>query len=689
MEQEADENSVIRVVATFTDDTGQSVTADSAATLVVRDIAATVSVIVTGTAQPGQTLTAHAGSNDSDVTFTYQWQSSSDGGATFTNIAGATTASYTLQAADQANQIQVVVNGEDPDSNTVSSPIATSPAVHVQGMTVDTFVAVESATGDKIFGALYDNTGRYSVGSSVVQGTDLAGGHWTYTVTGVSLADAAHQDASYSGFVYDYNYFDNGLGTFNTFYGAQGFLNHNNDKVNFSGSNYLGSDGDLAVINNRVFAIASGKYVISDNPAPTVDAGGSSMQAVSYRAVESKTGDVITGVLFDTVDAYSVGSSVTAAGVDNAGGHWTYTVTNIASADSAHQSTRFSGFAYDQTYFDADRGTTSTTFYGSKGLATGDTTVNFSGNHGLGSDGDLITSSAGNFIAIASGKYVVADAAPMKQISYQAVESVTGDIISGVLFDNSGAYSVGSSVTPAGTDQSAGHWTYTVTNIATADAAHQSASYSGFAYDLTYFDADTQQTVSTFYGANGFNTGVNDRTVNYSGNGGLGSDGDAVTINGATFAVASGRHVVPERQQDASTMKMDFFTAVDTQSKDTITGVLFDNSNRYTVGSSVTESVPNSGAHWTYTVTAIGDVDAVHANDAYAGFVYDLSYFDNDTGQTYTTLFGSAGLNTGVNDRTANYSGNNGLGSDGDVVTANGSITSQLPAANTWCRRRR
>ena len=66
-------------------------------------------------------------------------------------------------------------------------------------MQADGFRAVESVTGDVILGVVYDNTGRYSVGSTVTTGPDNLGGNWTYTVTSIGDADAAHGDAELLG----------------------------------------------------------------------------------------------------------------------------------------------------------------------------------------------------------------------------------------------------------------------------------------------------------------------------------------------------------------------------------------------------------------------------------------------------------------------------------------------------------
>ena len=299
-----------------------------------------------------------------------------------------------------------------PRTRTVTRPPATldiKVTGHIGGvMDVVSYAATESKTGDTISGALYDDTGKYSVGSSVTKGPDNLGGSWTYTVTGIGRADAAHQDVSYEGLSYDFDYRDvDTAKTYSTFYGYTGFIQGTNDKVFFSGSNGLGSDGDLAMINGTPVAIGSGIYAVPENVRASAG-----MQAVSFQATESKTGDVITGVLFDNTGHYSVGSSVTAPGSDNLGGSWTYTVTSIADAGARHQSQSYENFVYDLSYQDADLGLTVGAFYGSAGFNSGvaDRTANYSGNGGLGSDGDLVTV-RGQVFGVASGKYVVAEPA--------------------------------------------------------------------------------------------------------------------------------------------------------------------------------------------------------------------------------------------------------------------------------------
>ena len=146
------------------------------------------------------------------------------------------------------------------------------------------------------------------------------------------------------------------------------------------------------------------------------------------------------------------------------------------------------------------------------------------------------------------------DAGTMQLDTFTAVESVTGDRINGVLFDNAGVYTVGSSVTAPGIDNMGGSWTYTVTGVAAADTAHQAASYNGFVYDLTYFDADTGTSYNTLFGTTGLTTGVADRTANYSGNGGLGSDGDVIRVDGSLTPIASGKYVTPDANERLTTV---------------------------------------------------------------------------------------------------------------------------------------
>src|SRR5262249_25170551 len=117
----------LRVVATFVDDTGQSVSATSGATAVVADIAPTLSVTISGAAQEGQTLTANAVANDADAVIAYQWQSLS--GTTWSNISGATRSTYVPTEANETHQLRVIATSSDGDGGGTTATSAATAAV--------------------------------------------------------------------------------------------------------------------------------------------------------------------------------------------------------------------------------------------------------------------------------------------------------------------------------------------------------------------------------------------------------------------------------------------------------------------------------------------------------------------------------------------------------------------------------
>ena len=83
-------------------------------------------VLIAGTAQQGQTLTAETSTNDPNASIDYQWQKSSDG-VHWTAIDGATGMTYTLQSSDVGDTIEVVATTSDP-GNPQPAATATSTA---------------------------------------------------------------------------------------------------------------------------------------------------------------------------------------------------------------------------------------------------------------------------------------------------------------------------------------------------------------------------------------------------------------------------------------------------------------------------------------------------------------------------------------------------------------------------------
>ena len=97
--QGSDEGSQIGVVETAsdTDNGGFTTSVTSAATAAVIDETPSITVSISGTAEGGHTLHAVVSGFEDDDTLTYQWQSSSDGGHTWSNITDATSACYQVQ----------------------------------------------------------------------------------------------------------------------------------------------------------------------------------------------------------------------------------------------------------------------------------------------------------------------------------------------------------------------------------------------------------------------------------------------------------------------------------------------------------------------------------------------------------------------------------------------------------------
>ena len=132
--QPSDEGKAISVQVSFTDDAGNGETLTSAATDAVAaaptpNTPATGAPTISGTAQVGETLTADtSGIGDADgltnVTYGYQWLSSRD-----TEIGGATSSTYTLQASDASKIVKVRVTFTDDAGNNETLTSAPTAAV--------------------------------------------------------------------------------------------------------------------------------------------------------------------------------------------------------------------------------------------------------------------------------------------------------------------------------------------------------------------------------------------------------------------------------------------------------------------------------------------------------------------------------------------------------------------------------
>jgi hypothetical protein len=104
---------------------GAEASASSATTSQVATAVPTVTTapFLTGMPVTGQTLSATQGTwGNSPTSYSYAWQDCNNAGASCTNISGATSSTYTVQASDQGDAIQAVVTG----TNSFGSATATS-----------------------------------------------------------------------------------------------------------------------------------------------------------------------------------------------------------------------------------------------------------------------------------------------------------------------------------------------------------------------------------------------------------------------------------------------------------------------------------------------------------------------------------------------------------------------------------
>ena len=103
---------------------------------------------------PGTVLTASATIGDAnpnaEITLSYQWQSSEDG-TTFTDIEGATEATYTAQDADVGHQIRVIATAKSTGTvSGESSMSGTSSAVEVAAAPENVTVTVSAGEGGQV-----------------------------------------------------------------------------------------------------------------------------------------------------------------------------------------------------------------------------------------------------------------------------------------------------------------------------------------------------------------------------------------------------------------------------------------------------------------------------------------------------------------------------------------------------------
>ncbi len=189
--QSDDNDYYIKVAATGTGSYSGTVT--SAHTGPVSGSTASITGIgaISGTTAAGQTLTAGALS-PAGATATYQWQRCDSADGSYANIAGATSNTYTLTAADYNYYIKVVVTGSGTYSGTAASvyagPVAACPITAISGIIGTTAIGQTLTAGsvtplgatvtyqwqrsDTGAGTTYTNIGGATANKYTVTGAD-------------------------------------------------------------------------------------------------------------------------------------------------------------------------------------------------------------------------------------------------------------------------------------------------------------------------------------------------------------------------------------------------------------------------------------------------------------------------------------------------------------------------------------
>ena len=194
---EADQGKYVRVQVSFQDDDGNAETATSDATgpvVAEPNESATGQPTISGTAQVGGELTAGTsgisdGNGLTTASYSYQWLRANTAAGTGSEIAGGTSATYTVVEADQSKYLRVQVSFQDDDGNTETVTSDATGPVSAE--------ANAPATGQPTI------SGKAQVGenlsadtSGISDGNGLTSPTYSYQWLRAETADAAGEDIS-------------------------------------------------------------------------------------------------------------------------------------------------------------------------------------------------------------------------------------------------------------------------------------------------------------------------------------------------------------------------------------------------------------------------------------------------------------------------------------------------------------
>ena len=182
----------IQVVASYTDgqNTAESVTSSATSAVANINDLPTGTVGVDGTAVKNQTLSVINTLSDVDGLgdITYQWQRSTDNGATWNDIASATASTHSLGDVDVGAKIRVIasyIDGQGTQESVTSTPTAV-------------VVGVATITGT-LAGELLTGTGLSEILSGLAGNDTLIGGGGDDTLDGGEGTDTADYSDAASG----------------------------------------------------------------------------------------------------------------------------------------------------------------------------------------------------------------------------------------------------------------------------------------------------------------------------------------------------------------------------------------------------------------------------------------------------------------------------------------------------------
>ena len=126
----------LQVTASYTDasfgsDSLSAVTPDAVAPESTAGTPGTVALSPTTQLTSGETVTAILTDADNPVNHAWRWERSADGSTNWSNISGATSASYTTTAADAGNYLRATVTYDDDSGTGLTLDASTSSAVRL------------------------------------------------------------------------------------------------------------------------------------------------------------------------------------------------------------------------------------------------------------------------------------------------------------------------------------------------------------------------------------------------------------------------------------------------------------------------------------------------------------------------------------------------------------------------------